>query len=335
MRGQNDSCELKVECSSLRHMNSSQFRLFPNDWKNANSNYLLIILLFLCLMIASVLTSFGMLLAHEIWGYSLKELPELTSCLADRNVLRCMQMLQVFSSIGLFLLPPLVFFFITRLRNFSFRKLPSFSLSIVGILLMWSFLPLINFTAEWNAALELPSYFDSTMKWIQEKEDAANIVATGFLTMQGSLDLVLSLLLIAVIPAIGEELLFRGTVQPILQKKFKNHHVAIWVSAFIFSFIHFQFLGFLPRFFIGAFLGYLFYWSGSIWLSILVHFVNNATAVVMYYLFQHNYISYTSDELGTGNFVIIELVISILLVSLGLRYVYLKRTILPVNKISY
>lgn len=308
-------------------MNSNPFTFFPKDWKDANSSYLLLILLFLCLAIASILTSFGMLLAHEIWGFSIKELPELSSRLEEHSVLRCMQMLQLFSSIGLFLLPPIAFIVITRIRYFNVSKLPSLLVSMIGVLLMWSFLPLINFSAEMNASIQLPSYFDSLMQWIHEKEDAANIVATGFLKMDGFIDLGLSLLIIAIIPAIGEELLFRGTIQPVLQKVFKNPHWAIWVSAFIFSFIHFQFLGFLPRFLIGGFLGYLFYWSGSIWLAVLVHFVNNATAVVVYYLYQHNFIQQTTDDLGIGEYKLIELIVSIILIVFGLKYIYSKTII--------
>jgi membrane protease YdiL (CAAX protease family) len=308
-------------------MNSNPFTFFPKDWKDANSSYLLLILLFLCIMIASVLASFSMLLAHEIWGFSIKELPELSSRIGEHSVLRCMQMLQLFSSVGLFLLPPIAFIFITKIRYFNIRSFPSVLVSIIGVLLMWSFLPLINFSAELNASIQLPSYFDSIMQWIHEKEDAANIVANGFLKMEGLADLWLSLFIIAIIPAIGEELLFRGTIQPILQKVFKNPHLAIWGAAFIFSFIHFQFLGFLPRFLIGGFLGYLFYWSGSIWLAVLVHFTNNATAVVVYYLYQHNFIHQTTDDLGTGEYTLIELIISIILIVFGLRYIYLRTLI--------
>jgi uncharacterized protein len=311
-------------------MNSSPFTLFPKDWKDANSSYLLLILLFLCIMIASVLASFSMLLAHEIWGFSIKELPELSSRIGEHSVLRCMQMLQLFSSVGLFLLPPIAFIFITRIRYFNIKIFPSVLVSIIGILLMWSFLPLINFSAEMNASIQLPSFFDSIMQWIKEKEDAANVVANGFLKMDGLADLLLSLLIVAIIPAVGEELLFRGTIQPILYKVFKNQHLAIWGAAFIFSFIHFQFLGFLPRFLIGGFLGYLFYWSGSIWLPVLVHFVNNATAVILYFLYQHKYIIHSTDELGTGNYRFIELGISLVLVAIGLRFIFY--TALPMSE---
>ena len=90
-------------------------------------------------------------------------------------------------------------------------------------------------------------------------------------------------MVIALIPAVGEELTFRGVLQQSLTRKM-NPHVAIFLSAAIFSFIHFQFYGFLPRLFLGLLLGYMFYITGSLWTSILMHFLNNGTAVVLYYL---------------------------------------------------
>jgi len=94
--------------------------------------------------------------------------------------------------------------------------------------------------------------------------------------------LFVNLIVIAVIPAIGEELTFRGVIQKLLSKWFRNPHWAIFLTAFLFSAMHVQFLSFLPRFFLGMVLGYIYFWTGSIWLSILVHLVNNAVAVVFY-----------------------------------------------------
>jgi hypothetical protein len=99
----------------------------------------------------------------------------------------------------------------------------------------------------------------------------------------------------------------------------------------VFSFIHFQFFGFLPRFFMGAFLGYLFYWSGSVWYSVAAHFANNGLAVLVYYLKQHEVINFTTDDLGSGSFSLIYLVISICLIFLGL-FLFKKR--LLTNTIS-
>ena len=107
------------------------------------------------------------------------------------------------------------------------------------------------------------------------------------------------MLIIALIPAFGEELLFRGLIQKGLFKSWGNIHLAIWLSAFLFSALHLQFLGFIPRFLIGGLLGYLFFWSGSIWLPILAHFVNNATAVLLSFMINKGVINKELEEIGT------------------------------------
>jgi uncharacterized protein len=90
--------------------------------------------------------------------------------------------------------------------------------------------------------------------------------------------------MLAVIPAIGEELIFRGVFQKIFYDLFKSGHLAIWVTAFAFSALHFQFFGFIPRFILGLVFGYLFYWSGTLWLPVISHFVNNAVPVIGAYI---------------------------------------------------
>ena len=120
--------------------------------------------------------------------------------------------------------------------------------------------------------------------------------------------LLANLVVIALIPAIGEELTFRGVLQQFLTKRCKNAHVAVWLSAFIFSFIHFQFYGFLPRMFLGLLLGYMFYYSGSLWTSILMHFVNNGVAVVVAFLDYKGLIDVDYEHFGaTSNIWILML----------------------------
>jgi len=106
------------------------------------------------------------------------------------------------------------------------------------------------------------------------------------LTMKTIGALLVNLLMLAVIPAIGEEFIFRGCLQRLFNQLTKNHHIAIWLTAIIFSSIHLQFYGFIPRMLLGAMFGYLFVWSNSLWLPILGHFLNNATAVITAYVYQ-------------------------------------------------
>jgi len=111
--------------------------------------------------------------------------------------------------------------------------------------------------------------------------------------------LVFNVFLIAVIPALGEELFFRGAVQGILRQKM-NVKVAIWITAILFSAIHMQFYGFFPRMLLGAFFGYLLFWSENLWLPIVAHFTNNGIAIIFYYLKNNGYKVQDIDTIGTG-----------------------------------
>jgi len=111
--------------------------------------------------------------------------------------------------------------------------------------------------------------------------------------------LALNIIMVGVIPAIGEELFFRGVLQKNLIKITNNAHLGIIISAFIFSAVHMQFYGFLPRMLLGMVLGYVFFWSGSIWASIAVHFIYNTMAVIGYYLVYVGKLSKETLEAGS------------------------------------
>ena len=135
--------------------------------------------------------------------------------------------------------------------------------SIVALILIFPAIQLIYWL---NLQLPLP-------EWMMEMGKSQDWLVAEVLRMEHFNELFFVLLIAAVAPAIGEELLFRGVVQPQFSKIFNNPHLGVWVTAFIFSAIHMQFAGFFPRFFLGAFLGYLYLWSGSLWLPILIHFI--------------------------------------------------------------
>jgi membrane protease YdiL (CAAX protease family) len=207
---------------------------------------------------------------------------------------------QGISSALMFIVPPIVFYLITRrvkpLQNLGFRSVQPFWLLFIGILLMFVSLPITNQLSTWNESMHLglPKLED----WLQNMEKAATEVTERMLHVNTIGGLLYNLLIIALIPAIGEELTFRGVVQQALVKGCKNVHVGIILSAAIFSFIHFQFYGFLPRMFLGILLGYMFYITGSLWTSITMHFVNNGTAVVLYYLNNKGIIDIDPEHFG-------------------------------------
>lgn len=144
------------------------------------------------------------------------------------------------------------------------------------LMLMVIIQPFIGFASSVNASLPLP-------EWSTALDRQAEELTGLMLQTTGVGDFSANLLVAAALPAIGEELLFRGFLQNLLRRVLKNPHVAIFTTAFIFSAIHLQFQGFIPRLLLGALLGYLYYWSGSLWLSCAAHFANNALAVCAYY----------------------------------------------------
>ena len=161
--------------------------------------------------------------------------------------------------------------------------------------------PLINFLGEINSHLHLPSFLKSVEDWMRDSEDKAAVITKKFLEMNSAMDLFINLIMIGLIPAIGEELVFRGVVQKIFSQWSKNVHIGIWSAAFLFSAMHMQFYGFLPRMMLGGLLGYLYVWSGSLWLPIIGHFVNNAGAVLMSYFFQRGDLKLDPDKIGAEN----------------------------------
>jgi hypothetical protein len=212
-----------------------------------------------------------------------------------------MKLSQILQAIGLFIVPSIIaaYLFKNKGQNYlQIRKAP-WILFVLSALLMLFALPLINWLGAINNQLHLPSFLASTEAWMHSKETSAGQLMEHFLKAPDLSSLALNLLVMAVIPAIGEELLFRGVIQKLMIKMSKNAHIGIWLTAFLFSAVHMQFFTFMPRFFLGAALGYLLVWSGSIWLPILAHFINNALAVVLHYLIEHNTINSNIDTIGS------------------------------------
>ena len=211
---------------------------------------------------------------------------------------------QGISSILIFIVPPIVYYYVTRKQNpvaaLGLRSVnrPWGFYILIGVVLMFASLPATNQLTEWNEGMSFGPAFAKLEEYLKTMEEAAAEVTERMLNVDTVGGLLLNLFVIALIPAIGEELTFRGLLQQSLTRSMKNPHVAIILTGAIFSFIHFQFYGFLPRMFLGILLGYMFYISGSLWTSMAMHFVNNGTAVVVYYLNHKGIIDVDVDHFG-------------------------------------
>ncbi len=177
-----------------------------------------------------------------------------------------------------FLVPALIFTWMEHRRGaFSFlglREAPRLSWLLVTSAMLILMMPIIQYSFGINQQLPLPD-------WMSDMEDSAAETLQQLLVMKNPVELLLNLALIALLPALGEEIFFRGVIQRYGYGLFKNPAVSIWITALLFSAIHLQFEGFIPRFLLGLFLGYLFYWSSNLWLPILAHFLNNALMLVI------------------------------------------------------
>ncbi len=169
---------------------------------------------------------------------------------------------------------------------FAPRRLGSagWLLGAAGLILV--VIPLMSALVSWNAAAHFPTFLHGFELWARAKEDQAAGL-TRFLTQFNSAGrLLVGLVVIAVVPAVAEELVFRGVMQQNLVRWFGSRHAGVWAAAAIFSAIHFQFFGFVPRFVLGLGLGYLYEWSGNILVPMAAHFTNNAFQLVLLYLVQ-------------------------------------------------
>ena len=215
----------------------------------------------------------------------------------DINILKYFQILQ---SIGLFIIAPFliaVLFSNKPLEYLKISKTTGIMTFILACLIMFSCMPLIEWMVDINSHLRLPHQFSEIEKWMKDSESNADVVTKAFLNVTTAKGLILNLIMIGFLPALGEELLFRGLLVKFFGEWTKNKHLGIIISAFLFSAIHFQFYGFIPRMMLGILFGYLFVWSGTIWIPVFVHLLNNSTAVITSYLQSRGFIKVDVDKM--------------------------------------
>lgn len=223
-----------------------------------------------------------------------------SSSFTELSVLR---IAQISSQIFTFVLPPILYVMLVKENPISALGLNKvkFYWLLLGVAMMYAILPLNSAFAEWNAGLKLPESMKALEEMMKSLQDAAQEATEKMLNVNNIGGLIINIIMIAGLAALGEELLFRSLLQTSLIKICKNAHVGIFIASAVFSFIHFEFYGFLPRLVLGLLLGYMFYFSGSIWVPMLMHFVNNGTVVVIYYLNNKEITNIDTDTFGQTN----------------------------------
>ena len=241
----------------------------------------------------------------------------------DVTSLSSLRFMQITSQIFTFVLPPMLYAMLVKeepMTALGLKKV-TYHWFVIGIAMMYAILPLNNIFAEWNAGLKLPESMSGIEEMMRSMQESATELTERMLNVNNIGGLIINIIMIAGLAALGEELLFRSIIQTSLIKICRNAHIGIFLASAIFSFIHFEFYGFIPRLVLGLLMGYMFYYSRSIWVPMAMHFVNNGTAVVLYYLNNIGIINVDVDTFGqTGVLpLIMSIVIMIALFWLAIR----------------
>ncbi len=298
-----------------------------------NPWFKVVFLTLLFIVTLSIAAGLGVALAAQFCGVSLQDIQNASSSAGMAALGGCvLRWLNSSSQIFGFLGASVLFVVLMGVKSVDrfWLRMPSATIWLLPLLTLFS-LPLIQASFEVNQWL-IPEG-GAIESLVKPREENAGQMLEAMLGGGGYPKLLLNLFIVAVLPAICEEVLFRGTLQPLLAKATGNIHVAIWSSAFLFSFIHFQFYGFLPRLLLGVYFGYLVVHVGSLWPAILAHFLNNAWGVSAYF-FSSQRDDLDLTELESQSTALIPLLIAAALFTL-LYWVILQHSRWPATKTVY
>lgn len=277
-------------------MNKYDTIVHLSEGRNPLSSFFLLVLLVLAgLTVGQFVGSLLIFLMLDISIYELATMIEGAEVNPRAKI--PLYIIQACSQIFSFLIAPFIYlkFLEKKPVHIFFKSKTNVVAVVLTFLIVIGFIMVNSVFIEWNSKVTFPEYFAPFERWALEAEENAKVLTQFLTTFDNFWQFLLAIVVVAVIPAIGEELLFRGLIQNQMVKLTKNIHVAIWVTGIIFSAIHLQFYGFAPRMFLGVLFGYMYYWSGNLIIPIVAHFINNAFSLLMIYLYQINTIEYDLD----------------------------------------
>ncbi len=219
------------------------------------------------------------------------------------NMVVALRIFTILQGIFLFVLPALITAMTaTRLpaRLLEVDRKPRLIVLALTCLVMILSVPAMNWLVDWNASITLPESLAGLESYLKEMEQAAGDTVKIMMGGTSIGALIISILIVGVFAGFSEEIFFRGALQNVLGSFRMNRHVAIWLAAIIFSSMHMQFYGFVPRMLLGAFFGYLLWWSGSLWVPVVAHAFNNTLATIVNWLNERDVMSVNVDTVGAS-----------------------------------
>jgi uncharacterized protein len=264
----------------------------------------------------------SIILIFPVFGSQTLNLLSSMNNITDPSVVKAMKIMQITGQAGMFILPAFLLAYLCSTQPSSFLglriKLPAIQALLI-ITLIFISLPFINWTTELNQSMRLPGGLAGIEKWMQSSEENAGTIMDAFMKDTSVSALIVNILMIAILPAIGEELVFRGVIQKLLSEWTQSNHIGVIVTSFAFAAIHLQFYGFLPRFLLGLGFGYIYVWTKNLWLPILAHFVNNILSVIVEFASRKGWTGVKADEFGRTDSIIL-IFFSFILVAILLAY---------------
>ncbi len=258
--------------------------------KSGGFQFMIVVLLG---MAGSMVFSFiGVVLVPLFFPISFMELMENISSITSGNV-GILKFLQLFAATGTFVVPALMSAYLFSNKPRRYLRVNNFPKPTLVVLL------LVVLSLGANAVSDLLYRFTAAISWpealyfikdmLDSAESAMDAQMRQFLVMDNVWQFGFSFLVMAILPAVGEELLFRGVIQRVMKRGVGGMHLAVWITAFLFALLHQQFYAFLSIMALGVVLGYIKEWSGSIWAPIILHLINNGAIILGVYFLELPY----------------------------------------------
>lgn len=259
----------------------------------------LVLTIITCLSCLFLFFTIGSFLSYLIYHIHPSDVPVE---LQNPNNIPLQKFFQSVEGIGFFMVPAIVLGYAFSGNGFSHLKLnktPKGKSVLWVLIIAISSIPVVNFIAGLNSMIKFPQSMAGIQQYIDQTSKTYETITESFMKGNSFMGLLENLLVIALIPALAEEFLFRGVFQRIFINWTRNPHWGIIITSFIFSVIHLEFYGFFPRWLLGILFGYMLLWSGSIWLPIIAHFLNNGIAVVTYFLINNGRANTKMADIGS------------------------------------
>jgi len=271
-------------------------------FKDSHPVVQLLILLVLVLTGALAGQLAGVTVCFLKYGFSMEIVEAMLRNMAEYP--SALRELQFFASLGAFVFPAIFSAYLFSDDNKGYLKIDTpvyFSLTIWTVVSMQIALPFLNFVAYFNQQIHFPESLRFLEELLRNQEELNQTLSVSMLKAENTWALILNIVVIGIFAAVGEEFIFRGILQNVFGRFIRNKHVVIWLVAVIFSAIHLQFYGFIPRVLLGAYFGYLLYFTKNMWMPVIAHLVNNLFIILAYWNYgDHPEKLEKMDQVGTG-----------------------------------